>query len=59
MRAVGFSHYGGPEVLMVVDLPTPSPGDGEVRIRVRAAQAEQVVLPAILWVDAHGSRSAG
>jgi NADPH:quinone reductase-like Zn-dependent oxidoreductase len=37
MRAVGFSQYGGPEVLSVVELPMPEPGAGEVRVRVRAA----------------------
>jgi NADPH:quinone reductase-like Zn-dependent oxidoreductase len=37
MKAVGFSRFGGPEVLEVVDLPEPHPGPGEVRIAVRAA----------------------
>lgn len=37
MRAVGFSKFGGPEVLEVVDLPVPVPGPGEVRIKVAAA----------------------
>lgn len=37
MRAVGFTEFGGPEVVRVVDLPEPQPGPGEVRIRVRAA----------------------
>jgi NADPH:quinone reductase len=37
MRAVGFSRFGGPEVLEVVDLAVPEPGEGEVRIRVAAA----------------------
>jgi NADPH:quinone reductase len=37
MRAVGFSQFGGPEVLGVVELPDPFPGPGEVRIRVAAA----------------------
>ncbi|MCF0086492.1 MULTISPECIES: NADP-dependent oxidoreductase [Streptomyces] len=37
MRAVGFTEFGGPEVLGVHDLPDPHPGAGEVRIRVRAA----------------------
>lgn len=34
---MGFSRYGGPEVLEVVDLPDPQPGDGEIRVRVSAA----------------------
>ncbi|GHJ39335.1 NADP-dependent oxidoreductase [Streptomyces sp. TS71-3] len=37
MRAIGFTEFGGPEVLHEVELPTPEPGAGEVRIRVRAA----------------------
>src|SRR5438874_8659039 len=37
MRAVGFSQYGGPDVISVVDIPTPQPAAGEVRVRVRAA----------------------
>lgn len=37
MRAVGFSTFGGTEVLEVVDLPTPDPGPGQVRIKVTAA----------------------
>ena len=37
MKAVGFTEFGGPEVLGVHDLPDPHPGAGEVRIRVRAA----------------------
>lgn len=37
MKAIGHNHFGGPEVLEVVDLPDPVPGVGEMRIRVRAA----------------------
>ena len=37
VRAVGFTRYGGPEVLGLVDLPAPEPGEGEIRIRVAAA----------------------
>lgn len=37
MRGVGFTSYGGPEVLGLVDLPDPEPGNGEIRIRVAAA----------------------
>jgi NADPH:quinone reductase-like Zn-dependent oxidoreductase len=37
MRAIGFTEFGGPEVLKVVDLPEPEPGPGEGRIRVHAA----------------------
>ena len=37
MRAVGLRHYGGPEVLELVQIPTPEPGAGVVRVRVHAA----------------------
>jgi len=37
MKVVGFTEFGGPEVLGVHEVPRPSPGPGEVRIRVRAA----------------------
>lgn len=37
MRAIGIMHWGGPEVLSVVELPDPAPGPGEVLVRVRAA----------------------
>lgn len=36
VKAIGFSEFGGPEVLQVVDLPEPEPGPGQVRIDVRA-----------------------
>jgi NADPH2:quinone reductase len=35
--AVGFTRYGGPEVLGLVDLPEPEPERGEIRVRVAAA----------------------
>jgi NADPH:quinone reductase-like Zn-dependent oxidoreductase len=37
VKAARFSHFGGPEVLEIVDLPDPHARPGEVRIRVRAA----------------------
>ncbi len=37
MFAVGFTEFGGPEVLRLVTLPLPEPGPGEVRVRVAAA----------------------
>lgn len=37
MKAVGVFHYGGPEVLEVVDLPIPEVGSGQIRVRVHAA----------------------
>ncbi len=36
-KAVGYSEYGGPEVLRIVDVPEPHAGPGEVRVAVRAA----------------------
>src|SRR5689334_579467 len=37
MKRVVVDHYGGPEVLRVVDEEDPHPGPGEVRVRVLAS----------------------
>ena len=37
MKRVVIDHYGGPEVLKIVDEDDPQPGPGEVRIKVLAA----------------------
>ena len=37
MKRVVVDHYGGPEVLKVVEAEVPRPGPGEVRVRVLAA----------------------
>jgi NADPH:quinone reductase-like Zn-dependent oxidoreductase len=37
MKRVVVDHYGGPEVLKVVDEDDPRPGPGEVRVKVLAA----------------------
>lgn len=37
MRAVRFDHYGGVDVLDVVDVERPVPGPGEALVRVKAA----------------------
>ncbi|TBN57222.1 NAD(P)-dependent alcohol dehydrogenase [Glaciihabitans arcticus] len=37
MKAITYDTYGGPEVLVVDDVPTPEPADHQVLIRVRAA----------------------
>ncbi|MFF9808254.1 NADP-dependent oxidoreductase [Streptomyces coeruleorubidus] len=42
MKAVGFTEFGGPEVLQVLELPVPDAGPGEVRIRVSAATVNAV-----------------
>lgn len=36
-KAVGYSEYGGPEVLEILEVPEPHAGDGQVRVAVRAA----------------------
>jgi NADPH:quinone reductase-like Zn-dependent oxidoreductase len=48
MRAVGYSQFGGPEVLHVADVPMPEPGPEQVRVRVAAS----VVHPVDLMVRA-------
>lgn len=42
MRALRYDHFGGPEVLHVVDLAEPSPREGEVKVRVHAASLNPV-----------------
>ncbi len=37
IRAVKFDHFGGIDVLNVVEVPKPVPGKGEVLVRVKAA----------------------
>ncbi len=37
MRAIGFTEFGGPDVMKVLELPEPQAGPGEVRIKVAAA----------------------
>ena len=37
MRACRVHAYGGPEALLIEDIPLPEPGPGEIRVRVRAA----------------------
>ena len=37
MKAVRFHQTGGPEVLVLEDVPIPAPGSGEILIRVEAA----------------------
>jgi NADPH:quinone reductase len=44
MRTVVLDHFGGPEVLQVVDSPAPTPGAGEVVVDVRAAGVNRADL---------------
>jgi NADPH:quinone reductase-like Zn-dependent oxidoreductase len=37
MKAVRFDHYGGVDVLKIVDVPVPVPGPGQVLVKVKAA----------------------
>lgn len=46
MRAVGFSEFGGPEVLQVIDVAEVHAGPGEVRIRNHAATVNPTDLMA-------------
>ncbi len=57
MRAVGFTEFGGPEVLRIVSLPVPSPGPGQVRVRVAAAAVNPTDLA--FRAGAHRSMPAG
>ncbi|MFJ3792590.1 NADP-dependent oxidoreductase [Kitasatospora sp. NPDC090091] len=41
-RAIGFSEYGGAEVLRPIDVELPAPGPGQVRIAVRTAGVNPV-----------------
>jgi NADPH:quinone reductase len=37
VKAIGYTEFGGPEVLRVLELPQPQAGPGQVRVRVQAA----------------------
>lgn len=37
MKAIGYTEFGGPEVLRALELPEPHAGPGQVRVRVHAA----------------------
>ena len=44
MRAIVLDRFGGPEVLVVKDVPSPTPARGEVRVRVRAGGVNRADL---------------
>ncbi|MEU6353583.1 NADP-dependent oxidoreductase [Streptomyces sp. NPDC047072] len=55
MKAVGFTGFGGPEVMRILDLPEPHAGPGQVRIRVTAAAVHPSDVNARLGVMAEHS----
>jgi NADPH:quinone reductase-like Zn-dependent oxidoreductase len=66
MRAAVMHETGGPEVLLLEDVPAPTPGPGELLVRVRAASVNPIDwkirrgivpkdLPVILGNDIAGS----
>jgi NADPH2:quinone reductase len=67
MKAICVRRTGGPEVLVVEDLPDPVPGEGQVVVRIRAAgvnpvdvyirsaaQGRQPLLPYVPGLDGAG-----
>lgn len=65
MRAVVMHETGGPEVLVVEDIPTPAPGPGQVLVRIEAigvsvgetrmrAGAYPLQLPMVFGAEASG-----
>ena len=65
MKAIRFHEVGGPEVLVLDDVPDPSPAEGEVLIRVAAAGVnptdagtrsgrQQIPLPGMLGRECAG-----
>ena len=59
MRALQFTAYGGPEVLMWGDAPLPDPGPGQIRIAVRAASVNPVDWKLLTGVMSGGQPLAG
>jgi len=67
MKAIQMKAAGGPDQLVVADIPVPEPGDGQVLVRIRAAGVNPVdtklrsrglffdnALPAVLGCDGAG-----
>src|ERR1700754_2026887 len=44
MRTAVVRHFGGPEVLEIIDVPRPVPGPGQVLVRVAAAAVNRIDL---------------
>lgn len=44
MKAVRFAEFGGPEVMVLEEIPTPEPGQGEVLVEVHACALNHVDL---------------
>ena len=59
MRALQFTAYGGPEVLMWGDAPVPDPGPGQIRIAVRAASVNPVDWKVLAGAMSGGQPLAG
>ena len=58
MKAIAIDGYGGPERLVLRDLPDPRPGPGEMLVRVRAAGVNPVdwkirrgELRLVFWIE--------
>ena len=59
MRALQFTAYGGPEVLMWENAPVPDPGPGQIRIAVRAASVNPVDWKVLAGAMSGGQPLAG
>lgn len=57
MRAIVRTQYGGPEQLVIRDIPTPVPQAGEVLIKVKAfgLNHAEIYMRKGIWGDVHRS----
>jgi NADPH:quinone reductase len=53
MKAMMFEEYGGPEKLIIREIPTPEPANGEIRIKIRAfgVNRAETYMRRGLWGD--------